>query len=204
MYRGILANPPIKCALKSRKDMQMRPAAVLITSLFITLCCSPVWCADVGPVSISVPQGFVGPLGGQKDGAVTAAWVKHHPDSDGGTLLQVTTYDEGSALRGITPGQRAEGAKKYLMDFVTGVARRRENFKLGAVEALALAGLPAARVRWTGTIGTVSSIGVMYCVLVDSTVVSFHTQDTGLEITDAMMSAMAAIESTRSLAPAAH
>jgi hypothetical protein len=182
----------------------MRPAAVLITSLLMALCCAPGWSADLGPVSISVPEGFVGPLGGQKDGAVTAAWVKHHPDSDGGTLLQVTTYDQGSALKGITRGQRAEGAKKYLMDFVGGVARKREDFKLGAIEVVSLAGLPAARVRWTGTIGTVSSVGVMYCVLVDTTVVSFHTQDTGLEITDAMKSAMAAIESTRSLAPAAH
>ena len=33
-----------------------------------------------------------------------------------------------------------------------------------------------------------------YCVLVDTTVVSFHTQDTGDQITTAMKSAMAAIE----------
>jgi hypothetical protein len=178
----------------------MRPLiAALITCLSMAVSCPPGWCADFGPISISVPEGFVGPLGGQKDGAVTAAWVKHHPDSAGGTLLQVTTYDEGVALKGMTAGQRAEGAKKYLMDFVGGVARRREDFKLGPIESLSLAGSPAARVRWTGTIGTVSSVGVMYCVLVDTTVVSFHTQDTGSEITAAMKSAIAAIESARSL-----
>jgi len=183
----------------------MRPLiALLVTSLSMALACPSCWCADFGPVSISIPEGFDGPLGGKKDGAATAAWVKHHPDSDGGTLLQVTTYDEGAALKGITSGQRAEGAKKYLADFIGAVARRRDNFKLGAIESQSLGGMPGARVQWTGTIGSVSSIGVMYCVLVDTTVVSFHTQDTGDEVTAAMKSAMAAIESARILAASAH
>lgn len=173
--------------------------ALLFASLSLTMA-YPGRGADFGPISISVPEGFDGPLGGKKDGAATAAWVKHHPDSDGGTLLQITTYDEGATLKGITTGQRAEGAKKYLMDFIGGVGRRRDDFKLGPVESLSLAGLPAARVRWTGAIGSLSSNGVMYCVLVDTTVVSFHTQDTGDEVTAPMKSAMAAIEGARVLA----
>jgi hypothetical protein len=151
-------------------------------------------CADFGPISIAVPQGFEGPLGGGKAGGMTAAWVKRHVDSEGGTLLQVTTYDEGSSLQGFSASQRADGAKKYLLDFVGGVAQRRDNFKLGAVERLSLAGLPAARVMWTGTVGNVAGIGIMYCVLVGTTIVSFHTQDAGTALTPAMTSAMAAIE----------
>ena len=171
--------------------------AVLVIFCTLVVPCEATFSADFGPVSISVPEGFSGPLGGTKDGGATTAWVKHHPDTDGGTLLQITTYDEGAALKGMTLSQRAEGAKRYLLDFVGGVARRRDNFKLGAVEPLHLAGLPAARVTWTGTAGSVPAIGVMYCVLIDTTIVSFHTQDSGAEITAAMKSAIAAIEDVR-------
>jgi hypothetical protein len=173
---------------------------IMIALLFVCFAALPpnaAVCADFGPVSIAVPEGFDGPLSSARDGGETTAWVKHHTDSSGGTLLQISTYNEGSALKGISAAQRAEGAKKYLLDFVGGVGRRRDDFKLGAVEPLSLAGLPAARVRWTGTLGEVSSIGVMYCVLIDTTIVSFHTQDTGSDITTAMRSAMAAIEGVR-------
>jgi hypothetical protein len=175
----------------------MRLAMAVLIACLSVMSPEPGVCADFGPISISVPEGFDGPLGGAKDGAVTAAWVKHHTDSEGGTLLQVTTYDEGSNLRGTTREQQAANAKKYLLDFVRGVARRRDNFKLGPVEPLSLAGLAAARVEWTGSVGSVSGIGVMYCVLVGGTIVSFHTQDTGSEITTAMKSAMAAIEGVK-------
>jgi hypothetical protein len=176
----------------------MRTMAVLLVVCFVALSrLGTAFCADFGPISIAVPEGFDGPLSSAKDGGATTAWVKHHTDSSGGTLLQITTYNAGSALKGITATQRADGAKKYLLDFIGAVAQRRENFKLGAVEPLSLGGLPAARVRWTGTIGDESSIGVMYCVLVDTTIVSFHTQDTGSELTTSMRSAMAAIEGVR-------
>jgi hypothetical protein len=57
--------------------------------------------------------------------------------------------------------------------------------------------LPAARVRWTGTVEGTAAIGVMYCVLVGHSVVSLHTQDVGLTITPGMYSAMNAIEGVR-------
>jgi hypothetical protein len=122
------------------------------------------------------------------------AWVKHRPGEDGGTLLQISVVDMGSALNGITVAQRAEGAKHYLSEFISSVARRRDNFKLGEVEPVSLAGMPAARVQWTGGVGEIQAIGVMYCVLVGSSIVSLHTQEVGSEITPAMRSAMAAIE----------
>jgi hypothetical protein len=79
-----------------------------------------VFAADVGPVSITIPQEFEGPVTGGKDGGMTAAW--------------------------------------------------------------------------TGTLNNVATLGLMYCVLIDTTIVSFHTQDTGSAITEAMKSAVAAIE----------
>lgn len=168
--------------------------ALLIVFSLLLLPLDAAICADFGPISFTVPQGFDGPIGSGKGSAKTAAWIKRHTDAQGGTLLQVTTYDEGPELRSIGSQARAAGARKYLLEFVAGVAQQRENFQLGAVESLSLAGVPAARVRWTGTVGSAAAIGVMYCVLVDTSIVSLHTQDMGSEITDAMKSAMAAIE----------
>jgi hypothetical protein len=172
----------------------MRAFMVLLFTVSLALPFDAATCADFGPISITVPQGFDGPIGGGSGSAKTAAWIRRHADAQGGTLLQVTTFDAGPDLRSIGWQARAQGAKKYLLEFVAGVAQQRENFQLGAVESLSLAGVPAARVRWTGTVGSTVAIGVMYCVLLDTSIVSFHTQDTGSEITDAMKSAMAAIE----------
>jgi hypothetical protein len=153
--------------------------------------------ADVGPLSITVPAGFDGPTTGENEGTVMTAWVKHHPGDDGGTVLQISVVNMGSALNEITLVQRAEGAKHYLSEFIVGVARRRDNFKLGEVEPVSLAGVPAARVQWTGGVGEIQAIGVMYCVLVGSSVISLHAEDVGSKITPAMQLAMAAIEGVR-------
>jgi len=175
----------------------MRTFMALFFALSLLLPFAAATGADFGPISITVPQGFDGPIGGGKGSAKTAAWIRRHADAQGGTLLQVTTYDDGPDLRSVSWQARAQSAKKYLLEFVAGVAQQRENFQLGEVESLSLAGEPAARVRWTGTVGSAMAIGVMYCVLLDTSIVSFHTQDTGSEITDAMKSAMAAIESIK-------
>jgi hypothetical protein len=172
----------------------MRTIMVLLFAFLPVLPFEAATCADFGPISITVPQGFDGPIGGGKGSAKTAAWIRRHAEAQGGTLLQVTTYEKGPDLRSIGWQARVQSAKKYLLEFVAGVAQQHENFMLGTVESLSLAGEPAARVRWTGTVGSAAATGVMYCVLVDTSIVSFHTQDTGSEITDAMKSAMAAIE----------
>ena len=127
----------------------------------------------------------------REDGGVTIAWVKRQPGKDGGTLLQVSAVDVGTSLDGISPAQQAEGARHYLLEFVNGIGQRRENFELGDIEQVSLAGLPAARVRWNGAVGDKAAIGVMYCVLNGR---SLHTQDTGSTITAAMYSAISAID----------
>jgi len=144
-----------------------------------------------------VPEGFDGPIRSDGDGGVVIAWVKRRPASDGGTLLQVSAVDVGTSLDGSTVAQRLEAARHYLLEFAGGIGRRLGDFELGDVEQTSLAGLPAARVRWTGTIQGNAAIGVMYCVLVGHSVVSLHTQDVGSAITPAMYSAMSAIEGVR-------
>jgi hypothetical protein len=157
----------------------------------------PSLAADAGPLVIAVPQGFDGPVRSVEGGGVTVAWVKRRPASDIGTLLQVSSIDVGASLDGLTPAQRAEGAGHYLLEFIRGIARQRGDFELGDVDQVTLARLPAARVRWTGTVSGRPAIGVMYCVLVGHSVVSLHTQDGGSEITPAMYSAIGAIEGVR-------
>jgi hypothetical protein len=153
--------------------------------------------ADVGPVSITVPEGFEGPvLNAERDG-LTAAWVKRPVGMVGGTLLQISTIDLGTSLDGITAEQRAEAVTHYLLEFIKGVSQQREGFELGTVDAVTLAGLPAARVRWSGRLGDTPTIGMMYCVLISHSLVNFRTQDEGSEITPAMYAAITAIEAMR-------
>jgi hypothetical protein len=167
--------------------------------LFVSLVlpCEPSFCADVGPLVISVPEGFDGPIRSSEDGGVTTGWVKHQPGTDGGTLLQVSAIDVGASLDGSTQAQRVEGARHYLLEFARGIAQRLDNFEFGEMEQVSLAGLPAVRIRWTGTLGNNAAIGVMYCVLVGHSVVSLNTQDLGTAITPSMYTAMSAIEGVR-------
>jgi hypothetical protein len=150
--------------------------------------------AEVGPITIAVPEGFAGPATRNLDGGLTVAWVKRRPASPAGTLLQISTVDLGAALDQVKGPDRYEAAKHYLLEFVKGVGQRRDNFQLGDVDRVTLAGLPAARVRWSGSLGNEPAVGVMYCVLVHHSVVSLHTQDAGSELTPAMYSAMSAID----------
>lgn len=175
----------------------MRAGALLLLCFAAALPLKEALPADVGPLSIAVPAGFDGPTTGQKEGTVMTAWVKHRDGEDGGTVLQISIVDMGATLNGITVAQRAEDARHYLLEFIGAVARRRDNFKLGEVEPVPLAGVPAARVRWTGGVGEVQAIGVMYCMVLGTSIISMHTQDMGTEITPGMKLAMAAIEGVR-------
>jgi hypothetical protein len=158
----------------------------------------PSFCADAGPLVISVPPGFEGPAREDANGGVTVAWVERQPAPGSGTLLQVSAIDVGSTLDGVTRAQRLEGATRYLLQFVRGVGQSLSNFQFGEFEHVSLAELPAARVRWTATTPSGhAAIGVIYCVLVGHSVVSLQTRDAGTEITPAMYTAMSAIEHVR-------
>ena len=169
----------------------------LALAVLLVFSCEPSFCADAGPLVISVPPGFEGPTRDDANGGVTVAWIERQPVPGGGTLLQVSAIDVGTSLDGITRAQRVEGASHYLLDFLRGVGHSLENFEFGEFEQVSLAGLPAARVRWTATNSGHAAIGVIYCVLVGHSVVSLQTRDTGTEITPAMYSAMNAIEGVR-------
>ena len=159
--------------------------------------CEPAFCVDAGPLSIAVPEGFEGPTRRDAAGGTAMGWIKRQPASDGGTLLQISAIDVGTSLDGITPEQRIEATAHYLQEFVKGVGRGLGDFEFGDFDQVSLAGLPAARVRWTGTVRGRPTVGVMFCVLVRHSVVSLQTQDLGSEVTPAMYLAIGAIEGVR-------
>lgn len=169
----------------------------LLLAIALVFSCEPAFCADAGPLVIAVPPGFEGPTREDANGGVTVAWIERQPVPGGGTLLQISAIDVGPSLDGITQAQRVEGANHYLLEFVRGVGHSLENFQFGEFEQVSLAGLPAARVWWTGSASGQAAIGVIYCVLVGHSVVSLQTRDTGTEITPAMYSAIGAIEGVR-------
>ena len=174
-----------------------RLVASLLLAVSLVLSCEPSFCADAGPLVISVPPGFEGPTRDDGNGGLTVAWIERQPVPGGGTLLQVSAIDVGTSLDGITRAQREEGANHYLLEFVRGIGHSLENLQFGEFEQVSLAGLPAARVVWTATTSGHAAIGVIYCVLVGHSVVSLQTRDTGTGITPAMYSAIGAIEGAR-------
>jgi hypothetical protein len=155
---------------------------------------APSWCANAGPIVIMVPDGFDGPTRSNSAGGVTMGWVKQQPGSDGGTLLQVSAIDVGTSLEGITPAQHTEATTHYLLEFIKGVREHVDDFRFGDLDQTNLAGIPAERVHWTGTVNGKATIGVMYCVLVHQFVVSLQTQNVGSEVSPAMYTAIGAIE----------
>jgi hypothetical protein len=169
----------------------------LLLAIALMFSSEPSFCADAGPLVISVPPGFDGPTREDANGGITVAWIERQPAQGGSTLLQVSAIDVGSSLDSITQAQRVEGANHYLLEFVRGVGHSLENFQFGEFQQTALAGLPAARVHWSGSTSGHPAVGVIYCVLVGHSVVSLQTRDTGTEITPAMFAAMGAIEGVR-------
>ena len=131
-----------------------------------------------GVVVLEVPEGFEGPVEGSPDPqAKVVAYTKPYTAANGGTLFQISEYDMGDALRGMPENERGEAAAYYLAQFLGGVERRRTNFSATAPQRIELGGLPGARVTWTGEAAGQRASGVMYCVVIGTVVVSFHTQD---------------------------
>ena len=153
--------------------------------------------ATVGPVTLTIPTGFVGAPVQVRGGLRVAAWTKG--DATTKTLLQVTVYDPGAQSPAASSEKElAAGADKCLGDFLKGIERRRTHYSQSPIEHLTLAGLPGSRSTWKGHVGDIPAVGVMYCVIVSSRlIVSLHTQDVGTAVSPTMRDAMQAIESMR-------
>lgn len=127
---------------------------------------------------LEVPPGFEGPVRESPGpGASAVGYVKRYSAGERGTLLQITKYDFGTALQGMPEDQRGETADFYLKQFLDGIGRRRTSFMSTVPTRVTLGRIAASRAEWTGIAQGQPMSGVMYCVVVGTVVVSFHTQD---------------------------
>lgn len=149
-------------------------------------------------LTLDVPAGFEGPTSGSPGpGAKVVAYSKPHAGVDGGTLFQITTYDFGSSLEGMPEEERGNASEHYLGQFLGGVERKRTAFRASPPERISLGGLPASRVMWTGNFNGTPVSGVMYCVVIGTTVVTLHTQDVDDAPPENRRAAMDAFEALR-------
>jgi hypothetical protein len=183
--------------------MRLRRRMVINGLLAVALSASHVGVAQnapttVGPVQLTIPEGFEFAKSGRQDTMQVSAWTKGTGST--GTLLQVSIVDMGSQLATVpSAAELAEGTEKYLQQFLGAVERRRTDYTLSPIRHLTLAGQPASSAVWTGKFEGVPAVGVMYCVIVQRRyVVSFHTQGAGAAPTAAMHQAMKAFEAARS------
>lgn len=151
----------------------------------------------LGPVALSVPAGFEGPESQKRGGLTLAGFRKPNPGTDTAALLQISLYEFGVRLADLPARERGNAAEKYLRELIRGIERRRSAFVLSPPTRLKLAGIPAARAAWRGSLNGQDGNGVMYCLVVGTQVVSLHTQDAGSAPTQAMEDAMKAIEGLR-------
>jgi len=150
----------------------------------------------VGPIMITVPEGFEAAQTQRLKKTLITAWTKSVRNGNLKTLLQINVIDFGSA-----PGRPAASqdlniyAEKYLHQFMDGMQHRLSNYVSSPIAHIRLAGLPAARATWNGAVGGRAAVGVMYSVIVHNKfAVIFHTRDLGSTPTSGMFEAMQSIE----------
>jgi len=143
----------------------------------------------VGPVVITVPQGFAAAQTQKAKKTLVTAWTKSVRDGSSKTFLQLTVIELGKPAA-------PEDAEKILRRELATIGRRRANYSSSPVAHIQLAGVPAVRATWNGSIGGYPVMGVLYSVIVkDWYVVKFLVQDLGTTPTDGLFEAMKAIES---------
>jgi hypothetical protein len=151
----------------------------------------------VGPVVISVPEGFEAAQTQRTKNTLVTAWTRSVRASGLKTLLQINVTDlRTPAGKPPSAAQLGALAEKLLRQSLEDIERRRSNYTSSPVAHVQLAGIPAARATWNGSLGERAAVGVMYCVIVrDRYAVILHTQDLGNTPSSGMLDAMQAIES---------
>jgi hypothetical protein len=143
----------------------------------------------VGPVVITIPADFVAAQTQKTPKTLITAWTRSVEDGSSKTLLQINVLDLGKPA---APGE----AEKHLRRELAALERRRTNYRSSPLAHIQLAGVPAVRATWNGSIGGYPVMGVLYSVIVkDRYVVKILTQDLGTTPTDGLFEAMQAIES---------
>jgi hypothetical protein len=154
-------------------------------------------------LSLQIPAGFQGPVRATPVQNTTIIAYTKPKENGVGTLLEISVYDFGSQLAGLPKEKLGDGADRYIGQFLQGVERRRTAFSASAPVRVSLDGIPAARVSWHGMGEGHSMVGTMYCVIVGTRVISFHTQTEQQPSMADFGAAMTSIEAVRFQVPGA-
>jgi hypothetical protein len=182
--------------LRLMRARRLAELATILVALFVLSVSAHAAPVTVGPVVITVPEGFAAAQTQKQKKTLITAWTKSVRNGSLKTLLQINVIDFGSP-----PGKPAATrdqaiyAERYLRQFLGGIERRRTNYVSSPLAHIKLAGLPAVRATWNGAVGGRPVVGVMYSVIVENKyAVIFHTQDLGSTPSSGMFEAMQAIE----------
>ena len=146
---------------------------------FIFLCSLSVnsYALSFGGGDITPPNGFKGPIVKELgQGAKSIAFFKEH-SGQFKTLLQLNIFDTGKEIPPMKDDELKQGISQYLLQFLSGVARKRQNFTKGKIEFISISGATTAKIKWSGSAHGMDLEGVMYCYINGSKIISMHTQD---------------------------
>ncbi len=150
---------------------------VRLFSFFLLFICSSLHAYDFDAVSIKIPDGFEGPNEqSMGQGFISSAFAYPHQNGFS-TLLQLSVWDPGQTFPSLTLDELKEGTKDYLLQFLGGVQRKRQSFEKSDVEFVEISDHPMAKINWRGQLKGQKLHGVMYCLIYESKVYTFHTQD---------------------------
>lgn len=128
--------------------------------------------------TIKIPHNFEGPITKNLGPQGKAYGFRNlHKDRQNATLLQITVLDPGKKFPPLSEQQLKEGASHYLLNMLSGVERRRTEFKKSKIEHIKISGIPTAKIHWSGYVSNQKAEGIMYCYIYNSRVISLHTQD---------------------------
>lgn len=126
---------------------------------------------------IKIPQGFEGPTTRELGkGIVSTGFIFPHGDNTA-AVLQISIWKVPEDLSK-TPAEKLElETEKYLMHFLQGTANNRAKFVQGKVEFIQISNQKVAKVKWSGLKEGFETHGIMYCLIHNAKVYSFHAQD---------------------------
>ncbi len=135
---------------------------------------------------VSVPDTFDRPIVRAAQGGKVWGFAKQRPDTETAGLFQITIYDFGETFPEISPNEIEDAMDQYLLEFLSGVERRRTNFSIGAIFNSKIGDRPSRAIDWKGTVGGKETQGRMFVTIVGSSVVSLHIQDVAQYFADTM------------------
>lgn len=126
---------------------------------------------------IKIPQGFEGPTSRElMKGVTSTGFVFSHGDNTA-AVLQITIWKSPEDFSKVPKNKLEAVTQKYLMHFLQGISNNRTKFVQEEIEWIQIANHKVARLKWSGLKEGHGTHGIMYCLIYNGNVYSFHAQD---------------------------